>query len=285
MSLVVNTNVSSLTSQRHLSINTKSLNRSIERLASGFRINRAGDDAAGLQVAENLSSQVRGSKKALANVQDGINVLSIADGTLSVMTEHLQRMRELTVQAANDTYDATQRSAIKQELDSRASDITRISNATQFNGVFLLDGSTDGAGNFVLQVGPNAVAANDTIDIGATGAFAQVDDASLGIDSASTNVTTNTNSLTTLTAIDAAITQVNTQRATLGSIVNQLESSARNLMVNIENMSASESRVRDVDVAAESAELVRSQILQQSSATVLAQANQAPTLALQLLQG
>ena len=285
MSLVVNTNVSSLTSQRHLSINTKSLNRSIERLASGFRINRAGDDAAGLQVAENLSSQVRGSKKALANVQDGINVLSIADGTLSVMTEHLQRMRELTVQAANDTYDATQRSAIKQELDSRANDITRISNATQFNGVFLLDGSTDGAGNFVLQVGPNAVAANDTIDIGATGAFAQVDDASLGIDSASTNVTTNTNSLTTLTAIDAAITQVNTQRATLGSIVNQLESSARNLMVNIENMSASESRVRDVDVAAESAELVRSQILQQSSATVLAQANQAPTLALQLLQG
>ncbi len=284
MPLVVNTNVSSLNSQRNLSINTTNLSRSLERLSSGFRINRASDDAAGLQVSENLRAQIRGSKAALANVQDGINVMNIADGALGVITDNLQRMRELTVQAANDTYDVNQRTAIKQELDARAADITRISDAVEFNGVFLLDGSSDGATNFVLQVGANDSAANDTIDVGATGAFADTDAAALAVNAAATNVTDNANSLTTLTAIDAAIVTVNTQRATIGSVVNQLESAGQNLSIGIENLSSSESRIRNVDVAAESAELTRNQILQQASATMLAQANQAPSLALSLLQ-
>ena len=284
MSLVVNTNISSLNAQRNLSNNTTRLGKSLEKLASGFRINRASDDAAGLQVSENLRTQVRGASKALDNTQDGINVLNLADGGLSVITDNLQRMRELTVQAANDTYDTAQRTAITQELDARAADITRISNATEFNGVFLLDGTADGAGNFTLQVGANDVAANDTLDVGATGAFAQVDAATLGVDAASTDVSTNALALTTLTAIDAAIVTVNTQRSTIGSTVNQLESAAQNLRQGVENLSASESRIRDVDVATESAELVRNQILQQASATVLSQANQSPSLALQLIQ-
>ncbi len=285
MPLVVNTNVSSLNAQRNLSINTGNLGKSLERLSSGFRINRAGDDAAGLQVSENLRAQIRGSKAALANVQDGINVLNIADGAMSVITENLQRMRELTVQAANDTYDVNQRTAIKQELDARATDITRISDVVEFNGVFLLNGDSDAGGNgFILQVGANDAAANDTIDVGASGAFADVDATVLGVDAGSTNVTDNGNALTTLTALDAAIVTVNTQRATLGSVVNQLESAGQNLSIGIENLSSSESRIRNVDIAAESAELVRNQILQQASATVLAQANQAPSLALQLIQ-
>ncbi len=284
MPLAINTNVMSLNAQRNLSINTNNLAKSLERLSSGFRINRGADDAAGLQVSENLRAQIRGSKAALANVQDGMNVLNIADGALGVITENLQRMRELTVQAGNDTYDVAQRTAIKQELDARAADITRISDAVEFNGVFLLDGSSDGATNFVLQVGANDSAANDTIDVGATGAFADTDAAALAVNAAATNVTDNPNSLTTLTAIDAAIVTVNTQRATIGSIVNQLESAEQNLSLGIENLSSSESRIRNVDVASESANLTRNQILQQASAAMLSQANQAPSLALSLLQ-
>ncbi len=280
MPLVVNTNVSSLTAQRHLSRNTNALSKSIERLASGFRINRAGDDAAGLQVSENLRSQVRGSKKALDNVQDGINVMSIADGALSVITENLQRMRELTVQAANDTYDANQRIAIKQEMDARSADITRINNATEFNGVAMFTIPT-----FVLQIGANDNPLNDTLDVGATGGFNAVDSVALGVDAGATNVTDNLNSLTTLGLLDTAIVTINAQRASIGAVVNQLESAQENLMIGIEALSASESRIRNVDVAAESAELARNQILQQASATVLAQANQQPSLALQLLQG
>ncbi len=283
MPLVVNTNVSSLTAQRHLTRNTNALSKSIERLASGFRINRAGDDAAGLQVSENLRTQIRGSKAALANVQDGTNVMNIADGALSVITENLQRMRELTVQAANDTYDVGQRAAIKQELDTRAADITRISDSIEFNGVFLLDGSL--VGNFFLQVGANDVLLNDTIDVAGTGAFNDIDATILGVDAATTNITDNANARTTLTAIDAAITNVNNRRASIGAIVNQLGSAEENLMIGIEALSASESRIRNIDVAAESASLTQNQILQQAASTVLSQANQGPALALQLLQG
>ncbi len=287
MPLVVNTNVMSLNAQRNLSTNTSNLGKSLERLSSGFRINRGADDAAGLQVSENLRSQIRGSKAALANVQDGINVMNIADGALGVVTENLQRMRELAVQAGNDTYDVAQRAAIKQELDSRAADITRISDATEFNGVFLLNGNSDvapGGNGFVLQVGANDLAANDTIDVAATGAFVDIDATALAINAGATNVTDNANALTTITALDAAIVTVNAQRATIGSVVNQLESAGQNLSIGVENLSSSESRIRNVDIASESSELVRNQILQQASATVLSQANQVPSLALSLIQ-
>ncbi len=277
MPLVVNTNIASINAQRQLANNTNQLAKSLERLSSGFRINRSSDDAAGLQVSENLRAQIRGSKKALDNVQDGMNVLNIADGALGVITENLQRMRELAVQAANDTYDANQRSAIQQEIDARISDINRISDAVQFNGVNLLDGTL---ANMTLQVGANATAGVDDLNIAT--AFTNADFATLSGGGA-TNVSTHANALTAIGTIDTAIQAVNTQRATIGSFVNQLESASENLMIGVENLSSSESRVRNVDVAAESAELVRNQILQQASAAMLSQANQAPSLALQLL--
>lgn len=289
MPLIINTNVSSLNAQRSLAKNTNNLQTSMERLSSGYRINRAGDDAAGLQLSENLRTQIRGSQMALANVQDGKNVLNIADGALSVMTSNLQRMRELAVQAANDTYDATQRAAIKLEIDARADDITRISNATAFNGVALLDGNAVAAA-MTLQVGPNNVAANDVVTIG--GAFAAASDATtLGVPSDAEfggvgpiQVDTAANARTTIGLLDTAIVTINTRRATVGSFVNQLESAEENLMISIENFQAAESRIRNVDIAAESARLTQNQILQQSSLAMLSQANQAPQLALQLLQ-
>ncbi len=291
MPLVINTNTTSINAQRHLSKNTNMLQKSMERLSSGFRINRAGDDAAGLQLSENLRTQIRGSQAALANVQDGKNVLNIADGALSVITENLQRMRELAVQAANDTYDASQRTAIKQEMDARADDITRIANATEFNGVALLDGNAVAAA-MSLQVGPNNVVANDVITIG--GAFAAASDGTtLGVPSdteaggagaSAMQVDSAANARTSIGLLDTAITTINTRRATIGSFVNQLESAEENLMIAIESFQAAESRIRNVDVAAESARMTQNQILQQSSLAMLSQANQAPQLALQLLQ-
>ncbi|MBK8189306.1 MAG: flagellin FliC [Vampirovibrionales bacterium] len=282
MPLIINTNTMSLNAQRNLGANTNALAKSLEKLSSGYRINRAGDDAAGLQVSERLRTQIRGSQKALDNVQDGVNVLNIADGAMSVLTENLQRMRELAVQAANSTYSAGQRVAIKQELDARAADITRIANATQFNGVFLLNGTANSLGNFTLQVGPNNISANDTIDIGATGAFNAVNATSLAVNNLL--VDNIANSQATLGAVDAAIDTVNSRRGLLGSVVNQLSSAQENLQISIENLQSAESRIRNVDVAAESATMARNQILQQSALTVLAQANQAPSLALKLLQ-
>ncbi len=281
MSLVVNTNVASLTSQRHLSRNTTALNKSLERLSSGFRINRGSDDAAGLQLSENLRAQIRGSKAALANVQDGVNLLNIADGGLSVITENIQRMRELAVQAANDTYDANQRTAIQQEYDARAADITRISGAVEFNGITLLNASAAAAA-LTLQVGPNENAV-DELAVGATSFNVASDAATLGVAAGVLN--SNANAQAAITLLDTALTTVNGRRATIGSFVNQLESAAENLMIGVENLSASESRVRNVDVASESAQLTRNQILQQASASMLATANQSPQLALSLLQG
>ena len=285
MPLVINTNTMSINAQRNLTINTKRLSTSMERLSSGYRINRAGDDAAGLQIATNLRSQVEGSKKAMDNVLDGINVLNIADGGLGTITENLQRMRELAVQAANDTYDASSRTSLKQEMDALSNEIARIASSTEFNGVLLLNGSTNGAGNFVLQVGANDSATVDVIDVGASGAFGAVNNVAMNVDPPDLLVTNNTLARATLTNIDAALVTINNQRADIGAIVNRLEKAASNLSTAIENISSAESRIRDVDVAKESAELVRNQILQQSAGAILSQANTAPQIALQLLQG
>jgi flagellin len=282
MPLVINTNVSSLNAQRMLSENTASLGRTMERLASGYRINRASDDAAGLQISENLRSQVRGSKKALDNVQDAVNVLNIMDGSLASISNSIQRMRELVVQASNDTNSSNQRTAIENELDELASEITRLTDSTQFNGVDLFNSNLSG---FKVHLGPNNSSTTDIIDIAANNLFADIGAVNLQIDDANTDVTNNANSLDTLGKLDTALSSVNLRRATLGAMSNRLESAASNLMVSIENLSASESRIRNVDVAEASAELVRNQILQQASSTILGQANQSPQLALQLLKG
>jgi flagellin len=286
MPLIINTNTASLNSQRHLGNNTAALQKSMERLSSGFRINRAGDDAAGLQLSENLRTQIRGSKKAYDNIQDGMNVLNITDGVFQQVTENLQRMRELAVQAANDTYDAAQRTAIKSEIDQLIAEINRISAATEFNGVKLLNGTMT---SFIIQLGANDVAAEDQLNIATAGAsnpFAAVNASALDAEltAASALVDSAANARTTIGNIDQALLTVNNRRGTIGAMVNRMEGAANNLSIAIENLSASESRIRNVDVASESSVLVRNQILQQAAASMLTQANQSPSLALQLLQ-
>lgn len=328
MPLIVNTNVTSMNAQRHLGVNTNALNKSMERLASGFRINRAGDDAAGLQLSENLRAQIKGAKKAYDNVQDGINVLNIADGAMQSMQNNLQRVRELLVQAANDTYAAPQRAALVQEIENLLQENDRIAETTTFNGVNLLnanvpqayDPGTNSEG-FWLQIGPNSdqpTPANPNlnridissalVDLNSQTNYAPDPDppyqAAMQVIFDGTNIRTsgnggppatpaaadgiienNTEAQEIISEIDNAMAEINSRRGALGAIVNRLEGTAQNLQISIENISASESRIRNVDVAAESAELVRNQILQQSSATILSQANQVPSLALQLLQG
>jgi flagellin len=278
MPLVINTNVSSMNAQRYLTSNTNGLGKTMEKLASGFRINRAGDDAAGLQVSEKLRAQIRGSQKALDNVQDGINVLNIADGTYQSITDAVQRMRELAVQAANDTYSSAQRSAMQIEFNSLASGITQMAQAAQFNGTSLLSGGA----SIILQITANEGGDADDLDI--SSALIDVTaDSGLSIDS--TVVLDNHSAAqAAIATLDDALDTINESRGKLGAFTNRLEYTAQNLATNIENTAASESRVRNVDVAMESANLARNQILQQASQAMLSQANQAPQLALQLLR-
>lgn len=287
MGMVINTNVQSISAQRLLMKNTTNLSRSYEKLASGFKINRSGDDAAGLQISESLRSQIRGSQRAADNTQDGINLLNVVDGTMQTIVENLQRMRELAVQAANDTYSTTQRSAISAEVAQLSADIDRMAEATNFNKRNLLDGSIS---SFFLQVGANSNTAVDRInlanvnginpfdDVATSALFSLASGANLGFGS-------NLSALGSLSKIDAALQTINNRRAALGAMSNRLEGSFTNLSIAVENLSASESRIRNVDVANESAELTKNQILQQASAQILTQANQLPQLSLQLLQG
>ena len=281
MPITINTNVAAINAQRNVDSNSQALGKSLERLASGFRINRAGDDAAGLQISESLRAQVRGSKQALSNAQDGINVLNIADGAQSVIQDNLQRVRELTVQAANDTLADSQRTAISTEITQRLSDVDRIANSTTFNGVALLSSATPA--NYYIQLGANNNATNDRIDV--AGGLGNLTTASAGLNVTftSANVSSNTAAQTFLGTLDTALGSLNTKRATLGALTNRLESSVNYLSVNIENLSSAESRIRNVDVAQESANLTRNQILQQASTSILAQANQSPSLALSLI--
>jgi flagellin len=279
MPLYINTNVSSLTAQRSLNFNAVSLSKSLEKLSTGFRINRANDDAAGLQISELLRSSIRGSQKALDNAQDGINVLNIADGAYETITNSVQRVRELVVQASNDTNGTSQRDAIKSELDQLSSEIDRIINTTKFNGKTLLDGTNS---TYHLQVGDKGTT-NDQISVGAV--FSNILTTNLQIDTTNLSVNTTTNAQLTLNRLDTAIGTITSRRATLGAFINRLEATVSNLSISIENQQAAEARVRNVDVAAESSKLVSNQILQQAAASILSQANQTPSLALSLLRG
>ncbi len=286
MTIQVNTNVQSLNAQRLLTKNTMSLNKSLEKLSSGYRINRSSDDTAGLQISEVLRAQIRGSQKANDNVQDGINVLNTADGALSTVVDNLQRMRELAVQGANDTLGADQRSAINLELGQLAKDIDRISKATEFNGQKLF--STIDTYN--IQVGAESDSAINVLSIGSdASALGLLNASSLSLATGTAltiafSVSNNGSALNAISVIDTALQTVGTRRSAIGAMTNRLQSASTNLSISIENFSASESRIRNVDVAKESAEMTKNQILQQAAATILSQANQAPNLALNLLR-
>jgi len=279
MPLVINSNIASMNAQNYLSRNTNALQNSMEKLASGYRINHASDDAAGLGLSENLRSQMRGDEKALANTQDGINVMNIADGAMQTITDNLQRMRELAVQASNDTYSSTQRTSMQTEYDQLASGITQIAKAVQFNGIQLLDGTSTITS---LQIGANTTANVDDFDVSSLFVDTTAGNSGLNVDSQTLD--SHANAQNAITALDTALTTLNTNRGNLGASINRLQSTSTNLSTMVTNTSASESQIRNVDVAMESANLSKNQILQQAATAMLAQANQAPQLALSLLK-
>jgi len=286
MGLILNTNVPSLVAQRNLLNNSRAVQSSFEKLSSGLRINRAADDAAGLNISETLKTQIRGNQKAVANAQDGVNILQIAEGALSVIGENLQRIRELTVQAANDTNSSVERRAIVLEVQSRLDDIDRIAESTRSNNLNLLDGSQT---TYLLQIGANSDPDQNTLDIGTV--LARSSASALGITNGTIVSATaggiygsNTNARAFLDLVDTALESLFTRRSEIGALQNRLQSTIESLSIAVENLQSTNSRIRDLDIASESAILTRNQILQQSALSVLSQANQGPTLALQLLQ-
>ena len=276
MGLVINTNMQSLVAQRSLSHNTNSLNTSMQRLSTGYRINRAADDAAGLSISETLRSQFRGAEVAKNNAADAINLLQTAEGDLSVMHENLQRIRELTVRAANDTNSSAERTAIQGEIQDRMDEIQRLSDGSQFNGIKLLDGS---AGTLTFQIGANSSSENQI----QANVFGDADGTALGITMDIDELSTAAKAATFLNHVDSAIANVSDRRSNIGSLQNRLDSTIESLTIASENLQSAESRIRDVDVAGESADMVKSQILQQATISILAQANQAPGLAMSLI--
>lgn len=281
MSIVINTNVSSILVQRSLHSATSSISDSLSKLSTGYRINKAADDAAGLTISESLRSQARGSQVAANNAQTGINLLQTAEGDLSIIQDNLQRVRDLAVQAANGTNGSAERTAIQSEVQARIDEINRISQSSSFNSIKLLDGTSS---SLSIQIGANASASTNAISItSGTNPLGNANASALGVEGVSTAFGSAAAAASYISSIDTAISSVSSRRSTIGSLQNRLESAITSLNVQFENMSASESRIRDVDVAKEAAVLTKNQILQQASATLLAQANQAPAVALSLI--
>jgi len=273
MGLRVNTNIASLTAQRNLAAVTGRLQGNYARLSSGLRIATASDDAAGLGISERMRSQIRSYEVAGRNAQDGVSLTQTAEGALQEVSNNLTRMRELAIQAANGTLTTTDRTTIDTEFQELIAEIDRTSGEASFNGLNLLNGSL---ASIDLQVG---IDAGDTITINLPDATA----ATLGI--AGLDVTTAANASTALAALDTAINSVSTSRGELGAGQNRMNSVIASIANTRENLSAAESRIRDVDVATETADLTRNTILQQAAVAVLAQANVQPQLALNLLGG
>lgn len=280
MGLRIATNVSSLTSQRHLRQTREVLDRSLERLSSGYRINKAGDDAAGLAISEKLRAKIRGLIQAQRNSSDGISLIQVAEGGLNEVQNILVRLRELGVQAASDTIGAQERKYLDLEYQSLKDEVDRIANGTEFNGTFLLDG-TGGSLDFQVNTGGENLLGVDRISFEAFKLDVNTD--KLGLEELT--VGNKEMAQRSLAAIDKAIEDVSSTRAELGAIENRLSSTIRNLGISVENLSAARSRIKDVDVADETAELTKHNILMQSGTAVLMQANNVPKLALQLLQG
>ncbi|MCW8090323.1 flagellin N-terminal helical domain-containing protein [Alteromonas sp. ASW11-130] len=273
MSMFVNTNVSALNSQRQLFSVSEKLNTSYERLSSGFRINSASDDAAGLQISNRMTTQIQGLNQAVRNANDAISLSQTAEGALDENTNSLQRIRQLAIQSQNGINSDSDRAALQKEVTALISEMSRIGTDTEFNGVNILNGSY--SSNF--QVGANA-GQTITVDLTRTGGYGA---SGLGI--GSLDISTSAGAAAALTSVDSAISQIGSARADLGALQNRFQSTIRNLSTVSENMSAARSRIRDTDFATETAELTRNQIIQQASISMLSQAKQRPQAALSLL--
>jgi len=273
----INTNVMSLNAQRNLASSASSLATSMQRLSSGLRVNSAKDDAAGLAIAERMNAQVRGMNVAIRNANDGISLAQTAEGALGKVGDSLQRMRELAVQARNSTNSAEDKTSLDKEYKELSNEITRVLGGTTFNGKAILGAD---AGTLTFQVGANTTA-NDTISITST---------NLTTDTAITAATGGTVTgdatalATVISNIDTALNKVNSERATYGASQNRFDAVISNLRVSVENQSAARGRIMDADFAQETANLSRTQILQQAGTAMVAQANQAPQNVLSLLR-
>ena len=296
MGIVVNTNVPSLITQRNLNSATNSLNQAMERMSTGSKINKAADDAAGLFVGITMDAQIRGSEQAQSNVQIGTNVLQKAEGDLTVIQDNIQRIRDLAVQASNEVYNDESLDAIKSEVYARMDEISRVANASEFNGKKLF-AKTGSITSLTFQVGPNSTASENAITISnifgdmtasagglklvaANGANFLKDDGTTSINAFSSSVADNQAFIATC---DKALETIATKRSKIGSYQNRLSSANESLTVSIENLSAAKSTIMDADIAKESSNYVQAQILQQAAASLLTQANQAPSIALNLI--
>ena len=305
MAIIVNTNMSALKTQKNLNNASNSLQTALERMSTGLKINKAADDAAGLYVATNLNTQISGSKVAKNNISTGNNVLSTLEGDLDVIMDNLNRIRDLSVQAANSIYDESAMGAMKDEIDQRLQEIDRISLASNFNGLQLLAGKGQLADNGLrLQVGANADSAANAISL-EKAFFAKTDSSTLGSSYKGQRQLPNGSKLTAnkglsgnlqlafanassvaqyINIIDAAIDDISSKKSTIGATMNRLDAALTSLTTVIENNTAAKSTIMDADIAEESAEYTKQQILQQTSSALLVQANQLPSLALNLIQ-
>ena len=286
MASVINTNIASLNTQRNMGTSQASLATSIQRLSTGLRVNSAKDDAAGLAIAERMNAQVRGLNVAARNANDGVSLAQTADSALASVTDSLQRMRELAVQAANATNSSTDKTSLDQEFGQLAQEIQRVLGGTTFNGQHILGSD---AGTLSFQVGANTTT-NDTISVTTTNLTSDSTITSVaGTDNAGTSRAKIDSSASASTiagvinAIDAAINTVNSTRATYGATQNRFQSVISNLQSSVTNQTAARSRITDADFAAETANMSRAEILQQAGNAMVAQANQIPQLVLKLL--
>lgn len=276
MTLFVNTNVSSLNARRQLFTSNNSLSTAFERLSSGFRINSAKDDAAGLQISDRMTSQIMGLDQAVRNANDGISLAQTAEGAMQEITNALQRIRVLAVQSQNGINSSSDRLALQKEVSALKIEMSRIATTSQFGGVNILDGNYSA----VFLVGANA-GQSISVNISRPGGYG----ASGVFNGVNLSVATAEQASAAMSLVDSAISTIDAKRADLGAIQNRFQSTIRNLSNISQNVSAARSRIRDTDFATETAELTRWQIIQQASTTVLSQANQRPQAALSLLGG
>ena len=276
MGVRISTNVASLNAQKSLRNTQNGMERSLARLSSGYRINQAADDAAGLAISENLRGNIRGLKQASRNSEDGVSLVQVAEGGLNEISNMLIRLRELGVQAASDTIGETERKFLDVEYQQLKSEIQRIAEVTEFNGRDLLNGT---GGIIDIQVGVHNDPFKDRISFNSSAANSTLESLALTAES----LATKEQAQSSLSTVDSAMTSVNAMRANFGAMQNRLNSTIANLGIAHENLSAANSRIRDTDVASETAELTRNSILMQAGVSVLGQANQAQQIALKLL--
>ena len=277
MSLVIQTNSSSINAQRNMMATGRNLNNSIQRLSSGLKVNSASDDAAGMAVTINLRAQIRGFEQAMENANDGIAILQTAEGSYNSISDIMIRMRELAVQASNDSLTNKERAYLDTEFEDLTAELTRISDVAEYNGQLLLDGTAgDGSGNMVFQVGTRNTT-NDQITI----QLGNQDAATLGVDVL--DLTDLTNSQNAISVIDTALDTLATDRAILGSKINEMTAAVDNLATTVENLSTANSQIRDADISRESAAFTKNNVLMQSGVAMLSQANSIPQMALKLI--